>query len=118
MAEWTLRILSDTVTPTLERLKTRLLYELRMELDVVGQEMVDLALSLVPRRTGFLASTIFHDFLTEELVMRFGAKAEYAAWVEMGTRTMAPRPFIRPALDGCWPRVQEAARVALANAAR
>jgi HK97 gp10 family phage protein len=89
-----------------------------MELDVVGEEIKELALSLVPIRTGYLASTIFHEMLTEELVMRFGAKAEYAAYVEFGTRTMAARPFIRPALGDCWSKLQEAVRVALANAAR
>jgi len=109
---------SDTVTPTCERLKAKLSQELRLGLDIIGGEMEDLALSLVPIRTGYLASTIFHEVLTEEIVMFFGAKAEYAAYVELGTRTMASRPFIRPALDGCWPKLQEAARVALTNAAR
>jgi len=96
----------------------RLSQELHVALDLIGDEMEQLALSQVTKLTGSLASTIFHDVLTEEIIMHFGAKAEYAAYVELGTRTMASRPFIRPALDACWPKLQEAARVALANAAR
>lgn len=31
--------------------------------------------------------------------MELGATADYAFWVEMGTRRMAAQPFIRPAFD-------------------
>lgn len=67
------------------------------ELDRVGGEMEAEAKRLVPVRTGYLRSTIYHR--TEGLRMDFGAAASYALFVELGTRRMQPRPFIRPAFE-------------------
>ena len=60
-----------------------------------------IARSLAPVRTGRLRSSIYwraSGFYLGEWV-EFGASAPYAGFVEYGTRYMAPRPFMRPALE-------------------
>ncbi len=68
-------------------------------LEEAGQEMEATARQLVPVRTGFLQSTIYHKAGAEDLSMELGATANYAIYVEMGTRRMAAQPYIRPAFD-------------------
>jgi hypothetical protein len=61
--------------------------------------------------------------LAASLTLRVGATADYAAFVEFGHRVrsgwkekggfvgvVAPQPFIRPALDGCFDQIIEAYR--------
>jgi HK97 gp10 family phage protein len=69
------------------------------EADGVGQEMENMAKTLVRVRTGFLRDSIFHEIFESELGFHFGAKANYAEPNEFGTRFMSAQPFIRPALD-------------------
>lgn len=50
--------------------------------------------------TGALLNSLYHSILVEETVFaRVGSDKQYAIWLELGTRYMAPRPFLRPALD-------------------
>lgn len=50
--------------------------------------------------TGRLLSSIHHKILVENTVFaRIGSDVQYAIYLELGTRHMAPRPFLRPALD-------------------
>jgi len=53
----------------------------------------EVAYSVCPVRTGYLRSTI--QFLVQGLRGILQATAEYAGFVEFGTRKMAARPFIR-----------------------
>jgi HK97 gp10 family phage protein len=46
------------------------------------------------------------------------ARVEYAAWLEFGTRRIAPRPFLRPALERNMPRIREMIQHAVATAAQ
>lgn len=48
-------------------------------------------------RTGALRNSITHDSDGEAAYV--GSNIEYAAYVEMGTSKMSPRPFIRPAVE-------------------
>lgn len=50
--------------------------------------------------TGFLMSSIRHVIAVDETVYAsIGSDLEYALYLELGTRYMEPRPFMRPALD-------------------
>lgn len=50
--------------------------------------------------TGRLLSSIGHRIRVEDtLVAQVFADARYATYLELGTSKMAPRPFLRPALD-------------------
>jgi len=62
--------------------------------------------------TGRLASSIT---LEEEgqFTVTVSAKAKYAAYLEYGTRTIAPRPFMVPAKQKAEPAFKEALEIAL-----
>lgn len=50
--------------------------------------------------TGMLLNSISHQLGVEETVfVRVGSNKKYAIWLELGTRFMHARPFIRPGLD-------------------
>lgn len=114
MPNWSCKIIADTVTPKLAAFSGRIEREVEMELDIVGADMVDLAKSLVPVRTGFLQSSIYHYASGFEL--NFSASADYAWYVEMGTPRMGPRPYMRPALGANQQRILDAIRVGCVNA--
>jgi len=88
--------------------------EIEMELDVVGANMLDLARTLVPVRTGFLRGSIAYD--VRYIALYLSAGAYYAMWVEYGTRFMAARPFIRPAVDAYRDAFADAIMTAVENA--
>lgn len=79
-------------------------YEL---LQSVAENMVDMAKSIVPVRTGRLQRSIRYetDNLSDEAAVEFIAdgheegKDSYASFVEYGTSKMAPRPYMRPAIN-------------------
>lgn len=50
--------------------------------------------------TGFLLNSITHQMgVDEKVYATVGSSLKYAIWLELGTKYMAPRPFLRPALD-------------------
>jgi HK97 gp10 family phage protein len=72
--------------------------------------------SFAPRRTGFLESTVFSH--VEGWLLRVGATAPYAYFVEFGTRFMQARKFIRRALEYCWPGIWDRLNQAVDQAIR
>ncbi len=52
-------------------------------------------------RTGFGRRNIDMEFLAARLVARIGARrnADYMSYLEVGTRRIAPRPWLKPAID-------------------
>lgn len=73
----------------------------------VAAELVKLAVrvesrakTLCPVDTGRLRSSITHAVTGGQggLACRVGSNVHYAPWVELGTRRMAPRAFLRRAL--------------------
>jgi len=90
---------SDTVTPKLIKGMALMKQAIVDGLDNVGAEMEATARAIVPVRTGFLRSTIYHQVDPDGLTLELGALADYAIYVEMGTRFMSAEPYIRPAFD-------------------
>jgi len=64
-----------------------------------------LAKQLAPVRTGYLRQSIYAK--VEEWVAIVGAEAPYALYVEFGTRYMAARPYLYPAIQEHLPRLEE-----------
>ncbi len=56
------------------------------------------AQSLAPKRTGYLASTVYAE-RTGEWAFKLGARAQYAYFVEFGTRFVRARRFLSRALE-------------------
>ena len=52
-----------------------------------------------PVDTGRLRNSITHDVEMSEQAAYIGSNVEYAAYVELGTSKMAPRPYLRPAAE-------------------
>ena len=79
-----------------------------------------LAQSLAPRRTGYLASTVYAE-RTGEWAFRLSARAGYARFVEFGTRFMRARRFLSRALELGMPnlvqRLNQAITESIAEAA-
>jgi len=77
------------------------------------------AQSLAPRRTGYLASTVYAERVGEWSI-KLGAKALYAYSVEFGTRFIRARRFLSRALEQAMPglvqRVNQAVREAILEA--
>jgi len=84
-------------------------------LDYELYAMKDTALSLVPRRSGYLASTIFVERV-REWAFKFGARASYAVFVELGTRFMQARRFLSRALQSGMPSLVQAVNRAIDEA--
>lgn len=113
MPSWSCQIVTDTVTPKLAAFAAKLEREVQMGLDVAGADMEDLAKSLVPVRTGYLRSTIYHR--ATGYVLNFGAGANYASYIEFGTWKMAARPYLRPALHASMQRLVDEIRTSVMN---
>ena len=79
----------------------------------------ELAQSIAPKRTGFLASTVFAE-KTGEWTFKLGAKATYAYFVEFGTRFMKARRFLTRAIEASKPtlllQINQAVREAITEA--
>jgi HK97 gp10 family phage protein len=77
------------------------------------------AQSLAPKRTGHLASTVYAERVGE-WAFKLGARAQYAYFVEFGTRFVRARRFLSRALESAMPglvqRVCQAVREAIVEA--
>lgn len=70
---------------------------------------------LAPKRTGNLASSIFSE-KTGEWAFKLGARADYAVFVEFGTRFVQARRFITQALESALPRLIQHVNTAIEEA--
>ena len=67
-------------------------------LEICGGMAESHAKDLCPKRTGNLQNSITHQQEDEKTEV-IGTNVEYAPYVELGTRKMAARPYLRPALE-------------------
>jgi HK97 gp10 family phage protein len=65
---------------------------------------------LAPVRTGNLRNSIQTDVESDGLTAHVGTGVEYAAYVEFGTRRMAPRPYLAPAAEAVRAQIGRLAR--------
>jgi HK97 gp10 family phage protein len=82
----------------LDRLDQRMRAYVDQALDFEVKAMQTRAQSLAPKRTGYLASTVFAQKVGE-WSFKLGARASYAFFVEFGTRFMQARRFLSRALE-------------------
>jgi len=84
-------------------------------LNIEVSNMRVMAQSSAPKRTGFLASTVFAERIGE-WAFKLGARAEYAYFVEFGTRFMRARRFLSRTLEFSMPGVVQRINQAVAEA--
>lgn len=111
---FSIKLVSEDITPKIRGLEARISREVAAELDVVGADIVDLAKSIVPVRTGYLRSTIYHK--VEDTNLEVGASAHYAAYVELGTSKMSARPYLRPSVDANREKLLDAVKTGVLKA--
>jgi HK97 gp10 family phage protein len=90
--------------------------------EALNHEIVNMqaaARNLTPKRTGYLASTVYVERVGE-WAFKLGAKAQYAYFVEFGTRLMRARRFLSRTLESAMPslvqRISQAVREAITEA--
>jgi len=108
----------DDLRRKMEMLSSTMKSQVHDTLVEQGEVLKNTVQSFAPRRTGYLESTIFAR--VEEWILKVGATAPYAAFVEFGTRFIFPRRFLARALEYCMPslvrRVYEAIDQAIREA--
>jgi len=70
-----------------------------------GADVEALAKRIVRVRTGYLRSKIYAE--VKEWVVRIGADATYALFVELGTRYMRAMPYLYPAIQEYLPVLEQ-----------
>lgn len=84
------------------------------QLERWAMEVREHARALAPVRTGRLRNSIYAK--TSGWTVEVGASAEYAIFVEFGTRHMQAKPFLRPAVEEYLPMLETAVLNALDEA--
>lgn len=84
------------------------------QLERWAMEVREYARALAPVRTGRLRNSIYAK--TSGWTVEVGASAEYAIFVEFGTRHMQAKPFLRPAVEEYLPMLETAVLNALDEA--
>ena len=91
-------------------LEAKLKLEAQAKLEEAGDYALEVANELVPVDTGYLKSTLYKE--TENGVVKVGADAGYAVFVELGHRTRSgshvpPQPFLVPAMVAAGDHLKE-----------
>jgi HK97 gp10 family phage protein len=109
------KLISDTLSKSLAKYSPqRLQAAVEARLETIGEGMASTAFSLVPIDTGFLQSSIYAS--VDGMQLELGATADYASFVEFGTRFMSAQPFLRPAFDGWINEAERAFKDVIAEA--
>jgi len=81
----------------MERIDDSIKTRVQQRLQQLADSIRETAQRLAPVRTGYLRSTIFA--VTAEWMVKVGASAPYAAFLEFGTRFMRGRRFLSLAVE-------------------
>lgn len=89
---------------SMEHLDSSMQRQVHQQLASWAADIESLAKQIVPVRTGHLRSTIYARI--SEWVAEVGAEADYALFVEMGTRYVRARPYLYPAIQEYLPTLE------------
>lgn len=106
----------DDLHHKLETLSTAMKNHVHETLVEQGVIMENTVKSFAPYRTGYLESTIFAR--VEGWILKVGATAPYARFLEFGTRYIFPRRFFSRALEYCMPSLVNRLNQAIGEAIR
>jgi HK97 gp10 family phage protein len=87
---------------SMKKIDTALKTGMSKNIEEMAKEIAIEAARIVPIDTGALCDSIRYEKIDEETAEIYAGypdKAEYAAYVEFGTRKMDPQPYMRPAAD-------------------
>jgi len=90
-----------TVNLKLENVSREIILKALDKLWICGNKIADDAREVVPVRTGRLRDSIVAEtpiMSGDEIKCVISANTEYAIYVEMGTKKMKARPYLKPAL--------------------
>ena len=73
--------------------------QIEQALIAIGMTAETHAKEYCPVDTGRLRNSITHEVDMSDQAAIIGSNVEYAAYVELGTSKMAPRPYLRPAAE-------------------
>ena len=89
-------------TSNLGKVKSAFKQQAKAALEIIGGKAETYAKQLAAVDTGRMRASITHQVSGSEAVV-IGTNVEYAPYVELGTKRMKARPFIRPAVEGHTP---------------
>lgn len=93
----------DEFIEVLEEVPSRFKKDAKRIVKTTSEQMVKDMSATVPVDTGYLRRTIGYKLKNNGMSARVGANindnAEYASYVEYGTRYMRAQPYFRPAFD-------------------
>lgn len=85
------------ITDNSDLVKNALEEQIEAALIAIGMTAETYAKRDCPVDTGRLRNSITHEVRMDENATYIGSNVEYAAFVEMGTKRMKARPYLRPA---------------------
>ena len=94
---WSIKIIRDDLTPMLAQARQNMPKTVTDKMGEVVDQMLAMAKSIVPVRTGKLRASIY-SAIYAYFQFEVGANAPYAVFVEFGTSKMRAQPFIRPSV--------------------
>jgi len=86
-----------SITDNTDEVKNALPQQIERALIAIGAVAEGRAKQYCPVDTGRLRNSITNVVEMSEQAVYIGTNVEYAAFVELGTSRMAPRPYLRPA---------------------
>lgn len=90
---------------------------MKREVKVAAVNIQNGARRRVPVKTGRLRNSITHEIAEDGLNAAIGSNAQYAPYVEFGTRRMRARPYLFPAFEEERPQYMARLRRALQKTA-
>jgi len=104
----------DKVIKNMDKYNDEIQDKIKQVLADGGMKIQTEAQSRAPVRTGTLRASI--EYKPEGMQVQVVATADYAAFVEFGTRNQEAQPFLTPAFELVAPRIERAIQEALKDA--
>jgi len=98
----------------MERLDYNMRRNVHQQLRKLGVDMKNMARQIVPVKTGRLRASIYAK--VQEWMLKVGANAPYAVFVEFGTRYMRAHRFLSQTIETYRPRLMEIIKRGIDNA--